>query len=69
MNKFLHAIVLTMALVFSALTLQAQNGTNVSGVVKDSKGEPIVGAVVMVKGKTNIGVTTDVNGKWSLSIP
>ena len=37
----------------------------VSGVVKDSKGEPLIGATVMVKG-TQRGVSTDVNGRYSI---
>ncbi len=41
-----------------------QNGA-VSGVVKDSSGEPIIGASVVVKGTTN-GTITDLDGKFSL---
>jgi ferric enterobactin receptor len=44
---------------------QAQTG-KVSGIVRDSKGEPLVGATVMVKG-TNRGTTTDVEGNFSIS--
>ena len=40
-------------------------GNAVSGVVKDSKGEPLIGATVMVKG-TQRGVSTDVNGRYSI---
>lgn len=36
------------------------------GVVKDSKGEPIVGASVVIKG-TQKGTTTDINGNFSLA--
>ncbi len=43
---------------------QAQSNT-VSGVVKDSKGEPLIGASVMVKGTTK-GVSTDINGRYSI---
>lgn len=35
------------------------------GVVKDAKGEPIIGANVVVKGSTN-GVVTDLDGKYEL---
>ena len=45
-------------------TAQAQSNT-VSGVVTDSKGEPLIGATVMVKG-TKRGVSTDVDGKYSI---
>lgn len=40
----------------------------VTGVVKDSTGEPIIGANVVEKGTTN-GTVTDVNGNFSLSVP
>ena len=39
-----------------------------TGIVKDNKGEPIVGANVVVKG-TTIGTVTDINGGYSLEIP
>ena len=38
----------------------------ISGVVSDSHGEPIIGANILVKGTTN-GVITDLDGKFSLS--
>lgn len=37
----------------------------IEGVVKDGKGEPIIGATVMVKGTTS-GTITDFDGKFSL---
>ncbi len=45
-----------------------QKKKTVTGLVKDSNGEPIIGASVGVKG-SSIGVMTDVDGKFSLSIP
>ncbi len=47
----------------------AQGRINVSGTVKDSKGEPVIGAVVMLTGNTAIGVTTNIDGKYTISIP
>ena len=41
---------------------------NISGVVKDETGEPVIGANVVVKGTTN-GTVTDVNGRYSLEVP
>lgn len=38
----------------------------ITGVVTDSKGDPLIGASVLVKGTTN-GAATDVDGKFSLS--
>lgn len=39
---------------------------NVSGVVYDSEGEPVIGGTVQVKG-THIGTNTDANGAYTLS--
>lgn len=41
---------------------------NVSGVIKDADGEPLIGATVLVQG-TSIGTITDIDGKYSLNIP
>ncbi|MCR8918006.1 TonB-dependent receptor [Bacteroides sp. ET225] len=43
-----------------------QNGRTVTGVVKDSAGEPIIGANVKVKG-TSKGTITDLDGNFSLN--
>lgn len=45
-----------------------QNKKEVSGLVTDEKGEPIIGANVIVKGTTT-GVITDIDGKFLLKIP
>lgn len=39
----------------------------VTGVVKDEKGEPVIGANVVEKGTTN-GIITDMDGKFSLEV-
>lgn len=46
----------------------ASTTKNVSGIVKDERGEPVIGANVVVKGTTN-GTVTDMNGQYSLSVP
>jgi len=43
-----------------------QSGSKISGIIKDSRGEPIIGANVIVKGTTN-GTMTDIDGKFNLS--
>lgn len=48
--------------------LAQQQKIVVSGVVRDQKGEPIIGANVSVKGTAN-GTITDIDGKYSLSVP
>jgi TonB-linked SusC/RagA family outer membrane protein len=40
----------------------------VTGVVKDSSGEPIIGASVTVKG-SKVGIISDANGRFSLEVP
>lgn len=47
---------------------RSTTGLKVEGVVKDKKGEPIIGASVIVKG-TSIGAVTDLDGKFSLTAP
>lgn len=48
---------------------QAELSKKVSGVVKDSNGEPIIGANVVVKGSSSNGTITDFNGNFELSVP
>ena len=43
-----------------------QQKRNVTGVVKDKAGEPVIGANVIVKGTTS-GVITDINGRFTIS--
>ncbi|MDO4950063.1 MAG: carboxypeptidase-like regulatory domain-containing protein, partial [Bacteroidales bacterium] len=45
-----------------------QAGRNISGVVTDVNGEPIIGANVTIKGQ-NTGTITDIDGKFSLNVP
>lgn len=48
--------------------VSAQKATlTISGTVKDSKGEPVIGANVMEKG-TNRGIVTDLDGKFTLKV-
>ncbi len=45
----------------------AQN-KQVTGIVTDETGSPVIGASVIVKGTTT-GTVTDINGKYSLNVP
>lgn len=45
-----------------------QTTMTVSGVVRDEKGEPVIGANVVERGTTN-GTSTDVDGRFSIRIP
>lgn len=44
---------------------QIQSNKSISGVVKDSKGEPLIGVTVQVKGKPG-GTITDMDGKFTI---
>ena len=59
-------VMLCMAASMSSLTF-AQS--KVTGVVKDSAGEPIIGASVTVKGAQGLGTVTDIDGNFTLSLP
>lgn len=47
-------------------TIQQQTHT-VLGLVKDAKGEPVIGASVRVKG-SNTGSITDLDGRFKISV-
>lgn len=44
-----------------------QNGKRISGIVKDNKGEPVIGANIIEKGTSN-GVITDLDGRFDLNV-
>lgn len=50
-----------------AVSQVQDNVISVSGIVKDTKGEPLIGVSVLVKGTTN-GTVTDLDGKFSLKV-
>lgn len=47
---------------------KSQKKRKITGVVKDEKGEPVVGANILEKGTTN-GTVTDINGAYSIEMP
>ena len=70
-----HLFLLLTLLSFSLTALAQQK---VTGKVKDSSGEPVIGASVVVKGNntmgtitegTTIGTVTDVDGNFMLDVP
>ena len=65
MKNFTQKFALLLLGLSLAFTAEAQK---VSGTVKDTAGEPIIGASVIVEG-TNTGTSTDVSGAWSLDVP
>ena len=48
---------------------EIQKSVKISGTVKDSAGEPILGATVIQADNQSNGMTTDVNGNFTLTVP
>lgn len=65
MNQKFQRTCLVVLLSFVCLFALAQ-GKQVSGIVKDTSGEPVIGANVIVKGTTN-GTITGIDGDFILS--
>ena len=65
MKTIIHVFILILAMMVSGVAF-AQNSMTVTGSVKDTSGEPIIGAAVMVEGTTT-GVVTDIDGNYSIS--
>ena len=59
---------LFLLLVAIGIGLSAQT-INLTGNVKDSTGEPVIGASIVQKGTTNNGGITDFDGNYRLSVP
>jgi TonB-linked SusC/RagA family outer membrane protein len=77
-RKALYALLLCTGFIASGPTqafadisgntvASVQQKRQVSGVVKDAAGEPVIGASVVEKGTTN-GTITDLNGRFTLSV-
>ena len=50
-------------------TVEVQQNRVIKGVVKDEKGELLIGVNVVVKDNPAIGTVTDVDGAFTLSVP
>lgn len=68
MNKRIATILTVFSLFMTTALLFAQTRVDVSGVVKDEAGQPVIGASVVVKGSTT-GAATDIDGRYSISAP
>ena len=64
-SKTIRAALATGLLMLAASAAWAQQSITVSGTVKDSAGEPVIGAGVVVAG-TNSGTITDADGQYTL---
>ena len=67
MKKF-KIFLSAVAVLAMSFTAAAQN-INVSGVVTDQAGEPIVGANVVLAGSSTVYALTDVSGAYKISVP
>lgn len=65
-NNIFLRVLFSFGLLLIASGAFAQQKMTVSGTVKDSKGEPVIGAAVLLEGTTT-GAVTDVDGKYSLT--
>ena len=61
-------IVLSIFAVLAVAAVAIAQNRQVSGTVKDSAGQPIIGATVVIEG-SNVGATTSVNGTFRLDAP
>lgn len=61
-----HLFLLLTLLSFSLTALAQQK---ITGKVKDSSGEPVIGASVVVKDNKTMGTITDFDGNFSLDVP
>lgn len=61
-----HLFLLLTLLSFSLTALAQQK---VTGKVKDSSGEPVIGASVVIKDNKTMGTITDFDGNFSLEVP
>ena len=59
--------ILYIALMCITSLAWGQSKMTVSGSVKDSAGEPVIGAVILLEGRASVGAVSDANGKYSLS--
>ena len=60
-------LIMSVLFLASALSVWAQTGNHVTGIVTDVTGEPMVGVAVMEKGTTH-GVVTDLNGNFQIDV-
>lgn len=69
-NKLIKhfSIVSFILMILNEQNIMAQKRT-VSGIVTDSKNEPLIGVNVTIKNASTTGTITDIDGKYSLEIP
>lgn len=66
--KCLIVVLFALVGMISPTYAQQQDYFEISGIVKDGTGEPVIGATIMVK-NTQVGTTTDIDGKFRVKVP
>lgn len=61
-------LLLLVTMSFISLTAVAQSNITITGVVKYTNGETVIGANVTIEGTTT-GTITDINGNFTLNAP
>lgn len=67
LKYYREVIFMVVAMLCSIVSIYAQVGQMVSGVVKDVAGEPLIGVSVLEVGTSN-GAITDLDGKYTLTL-
>lgn len=63
-RPFWAALLLSMLMGMQALAQEV----NVTGVLKEANGEPLIGATISVPGKPGVGAVTDYNGNFAIKV-
>lgn len=61
-------IILCLIICPICIYSQAKKTVEVSGIVSDDLGEPLIGVSVIVKDKPGMGVITDIDGKYKIKV-
>lgn len=67
MKKYL-LILVTLILTFPLDIIAQEETINVTGIVRDSQGELLVGVNIVVKDRPGFGTVTDINGKYRIKV-
>ncbi|MDO4707880.1 MAG: SusC/RagA family TonB-linked outer membrane protein [Porphyromonadaceae bacterium] len=67
--RLLRQFLLVAILAFAVSPWLHAQGLQVKGVVKDNKGEPLIGVQVIPVGATEKGTVTDLDGNYAVSVP
>ncbi|MDL2212623.1 SusC/RagA family TonB-linked outer membrane protein, partial [Bacteroides sp. OttesenSCG-928-N06] len=68
MEKHRFLLLFTI-LIFGVVSMYGQQTRRITGVVKDTSGETVIGASISVKDDAAIGTITDLDGVFSLNVP